>query len=459
MENANPPSTLGSFPQEPLDTTHAKFTARINKLLTMRQTIDSLLFKTINEMTNQSFDSEILYLEERIKELELRTQRRNNFEEELFRDSFPTEKELAYHKELLGEPQPPLSTLEPKIRKEDLGSIIDSGLSEVVLGKPFALTSKLTYDESLGLIRLYLMRRGLEVLRKFHCMILGGRFNQLSHVSFPLLSKPGEYGGCCDMVMVAAAAAAADGGGVVDDSAWRHTSGAYDDEASYSSRPKRTHATESVEEAMLGRVHYEILLWRNCIKTLRSRYNTNLARILPKQVYSPCIVDWGVLNVMGCGDVIEEMLDIKVYEMVGKDKIFTSEAWRCAFDISEPIYTELCHEFYATYEFKEKVTDEELMSKKLIKFRLFGRAHSLTIFEFPRRYDKVQRNELWLMSMFRARNHEGPLDTTTLRELIDSSGRLIIEDHAPGVPRVAIPRPPRPSIGDLYDMMGSMEIR
>nr|GEU71874.1 RNA-directed DNA polymerase homolog [Tanacetum cinerariifolium] len=33
----------------------------------------------------------------------------------------------------------------------------------------------------------------LEVLRKFHWMILGGRFNQLSHVSSPLLSKPGEY--------------------------------------------------------------------------------------------------------------------------------------------------------------------------------------------------------------------------------------------------------------------------
>ncbi|GKB15403.1 hypothetical protein Tco_0849326 [Tanacetum coccineum] len=77
--------------------------------------------------------------------------------------------------------------------REDLGSIIDSGLSEVVLGQPFAHTSKLTYDESLGLIRLYLMRRSLEVLRKFHWMILGGRFNQLSHVSSPLLSKPGEY--------------------------------------------------------------------------------------------------------------------------------------------------------------------------------------------------------------------------------------------------------------------------
>ncbi|GKA27124.1 retrovirus-related pol polyprotein from transposon TNT 1-94, partial [Tanacetum coccineum] len=40
---------------------------------------------------------------------------------------------------------------------------------------------------------LYLIRRSLEVLRKFHWMILGGQFNQLSHVSFPFLSKPGEY--------------------------------------------------------------------------------------------------------------------------------------------------------------------------------------------------------------------------------------------------------------------------
>ncbi|GKD76290.1 hypothetical protein Tco_1334572, partial [Tanacetum coccineum] len=39
-------------------------------------------------------------------------------------------------------------------------------------------------------IRLYLMRRSLEVLRMFHWMILGGLFNQLSHVSSPLLSKP-----------------------------------------------------------------------------------------------------------------------------------------------------------------------------------------------------------------------------------------------------------------------------
>ncbi|GJY43600.1 hypothetical protein Tco_0431813 [Tanacetum coccineum] len=68
-------------------------------------------------MTDQSSDSEIFCPEDRIKELELRTQRRNNFEEGLFKDRFPTKEELVYHKELLGEPQPPFSTLKRKIRR------------------------------------------------------------------------------------------------------------------------------------------------------------------------------------------------------------------------------------------------------------------------------------------------------------------------------------------------------
>ncbi|GJZ83561.1 hypothetical protein Tco_0648734 [Tanacetum coccineum] len=55
-----------------------------------------------------------------------------------------------------------------------------------------------TYDYIITLIislllSLYLMRRSLKVLRKFNWIILGGRFNQLSHVSSPLLSKLGEY--------------------------------------------------------------------------------------------------------------------------------------------------------------------------------------------------------------------------------------------------------------------------
>ncbi|GJZ14654.1 putative ribonuclease H-like domain-containing protein [Tanacetum coccineum] len=215
-----------------------------------------------------------------------------------------------------------------------------------------------------------------------------------------------------------------------------------------------------------------------------------------------------VLNGMGCGDVIEEMLEIKVYEMRGEDEILTSKAWRHAFDISEPIYTELCHEFYATYEFDEEVTDEELMSNKLIKFRLGGCAHSLTILEFAHHlglisskyglilsrslartiedhvlrvlqkiityglcqrttgYDKVQRNELWLMSMIGAKNREGYANVAWLiAKWIKRKGfetqkesmiccRQFMTSNAPGVHRAIVPRPLRHTITDLYDRIG-----
>ncbi|GJS88513.1 reverse transcriptase domain-containing protein [Tanacetum coccineum] len=49
------------------------------------------------------------------------------------------------------------------------------------------------YQMEKAMKRLYLMRRSLEVLRKLHWTIIGGRFNQLSHVSSLLLSNPGEY--------------------------------------------------------------------------------------------------------------------------------------------------------------------------------------------------------------------------------------------------------------------------
>nr|GEY82598.1 hypothetical protein [Tanacetum cinerariifolium] len=42
-------------------------------------------------------------------------------------------------------------------------------------------------------------------------------------------------------------------------------------------------------------------------------------------------------------------------------------------------------------------------------------------------------------------------DTTTLRDLIESEGKLILEDPKLRVPRVGILRPPRASMQDLYD--------
>nr|GEU96983.1 hypothetical protein [Tanacetum cinerariifolium] len=223
---------------------------------------------------------------------------------------------------------------------------------------------------------------------------------------------------------------------------------------------------------------------------------------------------------------IDDMLRIRLREAGSYEEIFTSMEWIRAFNINESIYVELYHEFYSTYEFDEVYTDDELQTNKIIKFRLGGRAHSLTLLEFAQRlglyqaveldeedfnvyfegglrsdehfhaqeywtngYDKIQKNDSWLLSMFDARHQNGyanvawliarklkvltddvtrslsaliyyrDLDTTILRDLIDFEGRLIHEDPQPGVPRVGVPRPLRASMQDLYDRMGRMEIR
>ncbi|GJW40734.1 hypothetical protein Tco_0066579 [Tanacetum coccineum] len=251
----------------------------------------------------------------------------------------------------------------------------------------------------------------------------------------------------------------------------------------------------------------------------KSRYNTKLAQLLPRHIYSPCVVNWDVLNRMGCDGEIDDMLRIRLREVGSDEEIFTSVAWIRAFNINEPIYAELFHEFYSTYEFDEVYADDELQSKKIIKFRLGGRAHNLTLLEFARRlglyqainleeegfnvyfegglrnddnfnpqnywlsisrednlglsmshtstirnpilrvihkmityglcqrttrYDKIQKNDLWLLNMFDARHQNGVLTDDVIRSLsaliycrdldtlIDSEGKLIPEYPQPG---------------------------
>ncbi|GJW11545.1 hypothetical protein Tco_1577372 [Tanacetum coccineum] len=101
-------------------------------------------------------------------------------------DTFPTRNELTYHRKL-----------DP--RENANGGISNftgriKGMHVFIGNFTYVVDFMIVEDISSILDpRLYLMRRSLEVLRKFHWMILGGRFNQLSHVSSPLVSKPGEY--------------------------------------------------------------------------------------------------------------------------------------------------------------------------------------------------------------------------------------------------------------------------
>nr|GEY56496.1 hypothetical protein [Tanacetum cinerariifolium] len=331
----------------------------------------------------------------------------------------------------------------------------------------------------------------------------------------------------------------------------------HDDEAG-SSRFKRSRQHETVEEVLLPRVHHEFLIWEVCNRDAKSRFNTRLAQLLFRHIYSPCVVNWDVLNRMGCDREIDDMLKVRLREAGSNEEIFTSVVWIRAFNINEPIYVELCHEFYSTYEFDEVCADDELQTKKIIKFRLRGRAYNLTLLEFARSLGPYQAVELeeegfnvyfegglcddehfnaqdywlsisreenlglsrshtstirnpilkvihkmityslsWVIARWMKRKGAGTqkesqifcgqfiskiarkckvltedvvrtlsaliycrdLDMITLRELIDSDGKLIPEDLQPGIPRVGIPIPPRASMHDLYDRMGRMEIR
>ncbi|GKA95287.1 hypothetical protein Tco_0817325, partial [Tanacetum coccineum] len=171
------------------------------------------------------------------------------------------------------------------------------------------------------------------------------------------------------------------------------TSGTHDNEAR-SSRNKRFRQHKTVEEVLLPQVHHGYLLWEGCSRDAKSRYNTRLAQLLPRHIYSPCIMNWDILNRMGCDEEIDEMLRIKVREAKSGEEIFTSVAWIRAFNTNEPIYAEFCHEFYSTYEFDEVCASDELQTKKIIKFRLGRRAHNLTLLEFARRLGLYQATEL-----------------------------------------------------------------
>nr|GEV87483.1 hypothetical protein [Tanacetum cinerariifolium] len=320
-------------------------------------------------------------------------------------------------------------------------------------------------------------------------------------------------------------------------------------------------AVSFLEEVLLPQVHYEFLLLEGCNRDAKSRdldtttlrelidsegklipedsqpgvprvgcnrdaksmYNTRLAQLLPRHIYSSCIVNQDVLNQMDRDGEINDMLRIRVRETESEEEIFTSVAWIRALNINKLIYAELCYKFYSTYEFDEVCADDELQSKKIIKFRPGGRAHNLTLLEFAHRlglyqaleleedgfnvyfegglcsddnfnavskcslgYCKMdeekrswdlerESNLLWLFISKLARKcrvltedvvrrlsapiYCRDLDTTTFRDLVNSYGKLIPEDSQPGVPRVGIPRPPRASMQDFYDRIGRMEIR
>nr|GEU62685.1 hypothetical protein [Tanacetum cinerariifolium] len=252
----------------------------------------------------------------------------------------------------------------------------------------------------------------------------------------------------------------------------------HDDEAG-SSRSKHPRQHKTIEEVLLSQSHHKFLLWEGCNKDAKSR--------------------------IGCDGEIDDMLRIRLREARSDEEVFTYMAWIRAFNINEQIYVELCHEFillmnlmklglYQAIKLEEEgfnvyfkgglrndehfnaqeywlsISREENLGlswshTSTIRNPILRVIHKMIIYGLCQRttgYDKIQKNDLWILKdvvrSLSALMYCRDLDTITLRDLIDSDGKLIPEDLQPGVPRVGIPRPSRASMQDLYDMMGKMEI-
>ncbi|GJU80415.1 hypothetical protein Tco_1282780 [Tanacetum coccineum] len=247
-----------------------------------------------------------------------------------------------------------------------------------------------------------------------------------------------------------------------------------DDEAG-PSRSKCSRQFETVEEVLLPQVHHEFLIWEGCNRDAKSRLGLYLAVKLDEEGFN--IYFKGGLHSDEHFNAQEYWVSISREENLSLSRSHVSA-------IQKPILR-LIH-MMITYGLCQRTTG----------------------------YDKIQKNDLWLLSMFDSRQQNGyanvdwliarwmkrkgsrtqkesqiccgqfitklamklrvltdevirnlstltycrDLDTTTLRELIDSKGRMISENPQPGVLRVGIPRPLRASMHDLYDMMGSIEI-
>nr|GEV81314.1 hypothetical protein [Tanacetum cinerariifolium] len=198
--------------------------------------------------------------------------------------------------------------------------------------------------------------------------------------------------------------------------------GAHDDEA-ISSRSKCFKQYKTVKEAMLLRTH---------------------------------------LLTICCGEAIDKKLTIKLFVASINEEIFTSKAWTNAFNIGEPVYSELCYEFYSTYKFDDVCADDELRTKKIIKFsddHFNAQEYWLSIsreenLSLSRSHASIIRKPILrvlhkMITYGLCQRKTGALDTTTLRQLINSGCRLIPKAPRPGVPRVAIPIPSRAAMQDF----------
>ena len=76
-------------------------------------------------------------------------------------------------------------------------------------------------------------------------------------------------------------------------------------------------------------------------------------------------MNWTTLKTLGCDEIMNDVLMVK--KVIG-DEFVTSQMWRRAVEIREPIYIEWCLEFFSSLRVKQDISDEEALTGIFMKF-------------------------------------------------------------------------------------------
>nr|GFA08675.1 hypothetical protein [Tanacetum cinerariifolium]GFA42222.1 hypothetical protein [Tanacetum cinerariifolium] len=147
-------------------------------------------------------------------------------------------------------------------------------------------------------------------------------------------------------------------------------------------------------EVLLPQVNPEFLLWEGCNRDAKSR-----------------------LGLYHADELNEEGFDVYFQGGLRSDEHFNAQEYWLSISQEDNLGLSRSH----------TSTIRSPVLRVILKMITYGLCKRTT------GYDKIQKNDLWLWSMFDARHQNGytnvawliarDLDTTTLRELIDSEGR------------------------------------
>lgn len=174
--------------------------------------------------------------------------------------------------------------------------------------------------------------------------------------------------------------------------------------------PKRTKATAEPQRRVET---HPWLKWPGCSAEQKVILNRELAAIQNKGICAPRFMDWNVTRRLGINEQLDSLFLTKSAEEVDV------QMWKRVFDLRENVYREWVLEFYSSLEINRDFDIAEMATTKVIKFRLGGREHNVTIQEFGFLAGILTKEEYIRMSKDDSFLFDGELDAGDFVEKTD----------------------------------------